>query len=107
MKKLLSIYKNIIIKEISYEKGDDIVELKCLLIFKSKTIDTTLIITQSDLNRILSKISINGFELQSSEITCYTLEDGTEFVEYNFENSSKDVLLQNFNFNNQVKQISA
>jgi len=107
MKKLLSIYKNIIIKEISYEKGDNSVELKCLLIFKSKTIDTTLIITQSDLNRILSKISNNGFEINSSEITCFMLEDGTELVEYNFGNSNQDVLLQNFNFNNQVKQISA
>lgn len=107
MKKLLSIYKNIIIKEISYEKGDDLVQLKCILVFKSHLIHTTLLISQSDFNRILSKITLNGFEIDSDSIINFTLGDGTEIVEYNFENSDEAVSLQNFNFNNQVKQISA
>ena len=107
MKKLLSIYKNIIIKEISYEKGDNMVQLKCTLIFKTDFIDTTLIITQSDLNRILSKISNIGFEIDSDLITCFSLGDGTEIIEYNFNSVDEDILLQNFNFNNQVQQISA
>lgn len=107
MKKLLSIYKNIIIKEISYEKGDDSVQLKCTLVFKSNEIHTTLLITQSDLNRILSKISNNGIELNSNNISHFILGDGTEIFEYNFKDTSHNVLLQNFNFNNQVQQISA
>jgi hypothetical protein len=107
MKKLLSIYKNIIIKEISYEKGDDLVQLKCILIFKSHSVGTTLLISQSDFNRILSKITLNGFEIKSDLIINFTLSDGTEIVEYNFENSDESVSLQNFNFNYQVKQISA
>ncbi len=107
MKKLLSIYKNIIIKEISYEKGDDLVQMKCILIFKAHSVDTTLLISQSDFNRILSKITLNGFEIKSDSIINFTLGDGTEIVEYNFENTEESVSLQNFNFNHQVKQISA
>ena len=107
MKKLLSIYKNIIIKEVSYEKGDNIVHLKCVLVFANKSITTTLIISQSDFNRILSKITLNGFELDSECLTSFMLGDGTEIVEYNFEASQDIISLQNFNFNHQVKQISA
>lgn len=107
MKKLLSIYKNIIIKEFSYEKGDNLVQIKCKLIFNSDEVCTTLIVTQSDFNRILAKIAINGFEIDSTALNCFALGDGTEIIEYNFENSDQDVVLQNFNFNNQVQQISA
>lgn len=107
MKKLLSIYKNIIIKEFSYEKGDNLVQLKCILIFKSNSVETTLLISQSDFNRILSKINLNGYEIESDSIVNFTLGDGTEIVEYNFENTSESVSLQNFNFNHQVQQISA
>jgi hypothetical protein len=107
MKKLLSIYRNIIIREVSYEKGDELVYLKCVLIFKSHSVDTTLLISQTDFNRILSKISLNGFEMESDSIVNFTLGDGTEIVEYNFENSDHSVSLQNFNFNHQVQQISA
>jgi len=107
MKKLLSIYQNIIIKEMSYEKGDQEVMLKCVLVFKTHAIDTTLIISQSDFNRLLSKLIINGFDFQSDDISSFILGDGTEIVEYNFENTEKEVSLQHFNFNNQVTQISA
>lgn len=107
MKKLLSIYKNIIIQQISYEKGDDSVELKCVLVFAKKTVQTTLIITQSDFNRILSKLSINGCELDSNLISNYFLEDGTEIVDYNFSSENEQNKLQHFNFNYKVQQISA
>ena len=82
MKKLLSIYKNIIIREVSYEKGDNIVHLKCVMVFANKSLATTLIISQSDFNRILSKISLNGFEMDSELLTSFTLGDGTEIVEF-------------------------
>ena len=107
MKKLLSIYQNIVIKEISYEKGDKTVYLKCNLVFNSKTISTTLLITQSDFNRMLSKIILNGYSIDSDSITSFWLGDGTEIVEYSFQNSPEDVVLTNFNFNNHVKQICA
>jgi hypothetical protein len=107
MKKLLSIYQNIVIKEISYEKGDKTVYLKCTLIFSKKTVDTTLLITQSDFNRMLSKIIINGYKVESDSITNFYLGDGTEMIEYNFENTDESVMLSGFNFNNQVKQICA
>jgi hypothetical protein len=107
MKKLLSIYRNIIIKDISYEKGDDLVQLKCVLVFKSNTLNTTLLISQSDFNRMLSKIIMKGYEMDTDLITSFTLGDGTEIIEYNFENTDNEVSLQNFNFNNHVQQISA
>ena len=107
MKKLLSIYQNITIKEISYEKGDKTVYLKCTLIFKNRTMDTTLLITQSDFNRMLSKIILNGYQVESDSITNFYLEDGTEMIEYNFQNTDESVMLSGFNFNNQVKQICA
>ena len=107
MKKLLSIYKNIIIKEVSYEKGDSHVYLKCVLVFKSHEQASTLIISQTDFNRLLSKLTVNGFEIDSDLITNFILGDGTEIVEYNFENNENTVSIQHFNFNNDVKQISA
>lgn len=107
MKKLLSIYQNIVIKEISYEKGDKTVYLKCTLIFRNKTIDTTLLITQSDFNRMLSKIILNGYKVKSDSITNVYLGDGAEMVEYNFEQTNESVMLSGFHFNNQVKQICA
>ena len=69
--------------------------------------ETTLLISQSDFNRILSKINLNGYEIESDSIVNFTLGDGTEIVEYNFENTNEIVSLQNFNFNHHVKQISA
>ena len=107
MKKLLSIYQNIVIREISYEKGDKTVYLKCTLIFSNTTIDTTLLITQSDFNRMLSKIILNGYMVDSDSISSFYLGDGTEMIEYNFENTAEAVVLSNFNFNNKVKQICA
>lgn len=107
MKKLLSIYKNMIIKEVSYEKGDNMVQLKCELIFKSSQIDTILLISQSDFNRLLSKVIMNGYDIESNSVSNFMLGDGTEIIEYNFENANDSVSIQHFNFNNQVKQISA
>jgi len=107
MKKLLSIYQNIVIKEISYEKGDKTVYLKCTLIFNNKRIDTTLLITQSDFNRMLSKVILNGYIVDSDSITNFYLGDGTEMIEYNFQNTDESVTLSGFNFNNQVPQICA
>jgi len=107
MKKLLSIYQNIVIKEISYEKGDKTVYLKCTLIFNNKRIDTTLLITQSDFNRMLSKVILNGYIVDSDSITNFYLGDGTEMIEYNFQNTDESVTLSGFNFNNQVTQICA
>lgn len=107
MKKLLSIYQNIVIKEISYEKGDKTVYLKCTLIFSNKTVETTLLITQSDFNRMLSKLILNGYQVDSESITNFYLGDGTEMIEYNFQNTDESVILSGFNFNNQVKQICA
>jgi len=104
MKKLLSIYKNIIVKQVSYEKGDENVRLKCILVFDTKEVLTTLIISQSDFNRLLSKIIINGYEVDSNSIETFNLGDGTEIVEYNFKNN---VSLHQFHFNHHVKQISA
>lgn len=107
MKKLLSIYQNIVIKEISYEKGDKTVYLKCTLIFSNKRVDTTLLITQSDFNRMLSKVILNGYTVDSDSITNFYLGDGTEMIEYNFQNTAESVTLSGFNFNNEVKQICA
>lgn len=104
MKKLLSIYKNIIVKQVSYEKGDEFVQLKCSLVFDTEEVNTTLIISQSDFNRLLSKVILNGYDLDKNTINTINFGDGTEIVEYNFENT---VSLHRFNFNHHVKQISA
>lgn len=107
MKKLLSIYKNLVIESVSYEKGDSTVELKCIMIFASKSIKTTLIITQSDFNRILSKLANQGCELDSASISNYFLEDGTEIVDYKFSVDNDLNQLERFHFNHKVQQISA
>ncbi|MGV6860788.1 MAG: hypothetical protein ACWA41_03400 [Putridiphycobacter sp.] len=104
MKKLLSIYKNIIVKHVSYEKGDQTVELTCVLVFKDHERETKLIISQSDFNRLLSKMILDGFDLEAAHINEINFGDGTEIVEYNFTTAKP---VNKFNFNNHVKQISA
>ncbi|HIP35452.1 MAG TPA: hypothetical protein EYG85_01205 [Crocinitomix sp.] len=104
MKKLLSIYKNIKIKRVTYEKGDETVMLECCLIFDTHEIDTTLIITHSDFNRLLSKIILNGYDIDTNTVNTINFGDGTEIVEYSFKNT---VEIDKFNFNYHVKQISA
>jgi len=105
MEKLVTIYEKINVNSISYEKGDDEVQINCELQFKKRNINTKLIISQSDLNRIISKIIANGYELKSEDITSLFLGDGTEIIEYNF--GGTDHALYDFHFNNTYKQIGA
>ena len=105
MEKLVTIYEKINVNSISYEKGDSEAQINCQLEFKNKSIQTKLIISQSDLNRIISKITANGYELNSEDITSLSLGDGTEIVEYDFTGSNHT--LYNFHFNNNFKQIGA
>ncbi len=105
MEKLITIYDKINVNSISYEKGDTEAQINCELQFKKKCIHTKLIISQSDLNRILSKITANGFELKSEEITSLFMEDGTEIIEYNFDSAHHAIY--DFHFNNSYIQIGA
>jgi hypothetical protein len=108
MKKLLSIYKNIIVKRVSYEKGDETVQLDCIMVFRHKSIETKLIISQSDFNRMLSQIILNGYNIEDNVVNNFVLGEGLELVEYNFSSQTdKKVKIQNFKFNHIVKQISA
>lgn len=106
MEKLVSIYDQIIISKISYEKGDSEAIINCKLFFKRKTIETKLVISQTDLNRIISKIDRFGNGINYENIYSFLMEDGTEIVEYNFSPSNTNYI-ENFKFNNSFTQISA
>ena len=106
MDSLITIYDKITLHSISYEKGDLEAQINCELHFKKRIVQTKLVISQTDLNRIISKITANGYELKSEDITSLFLGDGTEIIDYNF-NQSYDSTLYDFNFNNTYKQIGA
>lgn len=64
--------------------------------------------THTDLNRIIAQLIASGFEFQTSASNSYFMEDGTEIIDYSFENVYGDsVVLEQFEFVNTVKEIRA
>ncbi len=108
MDNIISIYKKLIITEVTYETGDDVVTASCQLVLPTETIETKLIITHTDLNRIISKIAAMGFEFKTEMISSFSFEDGTEFMEYKFENVfGEQIALENFQFSQKLMEIRA
>ncbi|MFT4602516.1 MAG: hypothetical protein ACI857_002702 [Arenicella sp.] len=108
MKTIFSIYNKIKVKEVSYETGDNFVTAHCEVLMNDEVIDTKLIITHSDLNRIIAKIVSLGFEFKVDNISRLDFEDGTEIIDYKFENVfGENIVLENFQFNQEIKRIRA
>jgi hypothetical protein len=108
MNTLFSIYKQLKVKEVSYEKGDNFVTATCEIIIGDNIRETTIIMTHTDLNRIISKIAALGYDFKIENVNCLDFEDGLEIIDYKFENVFGElVTLEEFSFNKEIKQIRA
>lgn len=108
MKNVISIYDKLVIKEVTYETGDQTVHANCLLQTLNGPIKTQLMISHTDLNRIIAKIMASGFEFEVKQVNTFVFDDGTEVVDYSFENVfGEEIVLEDFQFQQSVRQIRA
>jgi len=108
MNTIFSIYNKIKVNEVSYETGDNFVTAHCEIIMPDETIETQLIISHSDLNRIIAKIVALGYEFNIDNVSRLDFQDGTEIIDYKFDNVfGENIVLENFQFNQAIKQIRA
>lgn len=108
MKKSIYVYKKIVLKSFSYEKGDDIVQIKCEVEKNNEVLSTQLVILHSDFNRMLSKIISNGYDFDFSNVSSVSMEDGVELFQYQFNENFRDVLsIDEFDFSKPYYRISA
>lgn len=106
MEKIVKIYKAIKIKSIVYETSDTEAKINCELKYDSKIISTKLLISQTDLNRLIAKMTNTGSDWLDNNMQMLYLEDGTQLIEYNFDNSNNQII-HDFHFNNSYAQIGA
>ena len=106
MENIVQIYQAIKVKSIVYETGDSQAKISCDLIFDRKTVSTQLLISHTDLNRLISKMTNTDSEWVSNHMQSMYLEDGSQLIEYNFESQNNETI-QNFHFNNAYAQIGA
>lgn len=108
MKTIFSIYKQIQVKEVSYESGDQTVTAKCLIQNGQDTMETEMQFSHSDLNRMISKIMAMGYDFKIEQVNHLDFGDGTEVIDYAFENVfGEAVTLEEFEFNHEVRKIRA
>lgn len=108
MKTIFSIYKQIQVKEVTYESGDKLVTAKCLIKKDNQTVETEMQFSHSDLNRMISKIIAQGYEFKIEQVNHLDFGDGTEVIDYAFENVfGESITLEEFEFNHQVRNIRA
>lgn len=109
MENTVSIYKKFEINEVTYEIGDSKVKAVCDLWYENGSkVQTSILISHTDLNRIIAKIATMGFDFQVDMVNNFVFEDGTEIVDYKLQNVfGESVVVENFEFNDCVKQIRA
>lgn len=105
---MFSIYKQLKVKEVTYEKGDHFIIALCEMHSGNYTSEVKIQMTHTDLNRIIAKIAALGYEFKIEKVNRIALDNGTEIFDYKFENVFGElVTLEEFSFNNQIKQIRA
>ena len=108
MDTIFSLQNKLKIKEVTYEMGDMYVLATCEVTVAEKSTETKIKMTHTDLNRILAKIAALGYQFKVENVNRFAFQDGTEIVDYRFENVfGESVCLENFEFNHQYKQIRA
>ena len=108
MKTIFSIYNKLKVNEVSYETGDNFVTAHCEISIDGNLFPTQIQMSHSDLNRIISKIVALGHEFKIENVNHLDFQDGTEIVDYKFENVfGKDITLENFQFSQAIRQIRA
>ncbi|MDX1351046.1 MAG: hypothetical protein R3279_12390 [Putridiphycobacter sp.] len=106
MEKIIKIYDSIRVKSIVYESGDADATIICDMEFGEKIITSKLLVSQTDLNRLIAKLVSNGSEWLENTCEVLYLEDGTQLIEYNLEDQTRNQI-QDFQFNYSYAQIGA
>ena len=106
MENILQIYKAINIKSIVYETGDVEATILCDLEFENRTVSSRLLVSLTDLNRMISKMSNYDSEWLEHNMESLYLEDGSQLIEYNFKNHT-NAIIPDFYFKNTFSQIGA
>ena len=70
MNTIFSIYKQLKVKEVTYEKGDQFITAICEISFGNTITESKIQMTHTDLNRIIAKISAMGYEFKIENINC-------------------------------------
>ena len=108
MKTIFALNNRLKVKEVTYETGDSFVIANCEILVDGQVSETKIKMTHTDLNRIISKLIANGYEFNVEKMNHLKFNDGTEIVDYKFENVfGESVVLDNFQFQQNVKQIRA
>jgi len=108
MENIISIYDQLIIHAVSYESGSCNVTVWCDLLIKNKKINSSFLISHTDLNRMVAKIIASGYSFEPEKSTVMIFEDGTEVIDYQFEKTcGTPVILDHFEFTNKVTEIRA
>lgn len=109
MATIISLNEKIQINSITYEAGDQIVKADCVVYGgNGETHETTLMISHTDLNRIIARVYAMGYEFETSDSSHIVLNDGTQIYDYSFENLfGESIVLEEFQFMNEVREIRA
>lgn len=107
MKRLTETQK-ILIHQITYETSQNIVCADCEFINGNERSRISMLISHTDLNRIMAKLYADNLLPEDNCFTTFKLEDGTEFIELNFnEVIGHSATLDEFVFNDNVTRIRA
>ena len=108
MENVISMYDKLILHKISYETSSAAVTAICELVNSSQRIQASFLISHTDLNRILSKIISQGYEFDSEQLNSIKFEDGTEIIDYQFDQLfGEPIILEEFEFSHVVTEIRA
>lgn len=108
MENVISMYDKLILHKITYETSSACVTAECELVRQNQKTQTSFLISHTDLNRILSKIISEGYEFDSEQLNTIQFEDGTEIVDYQFDQLfGEPIILEEFAFTHAVTEIRA
>ncbi len=109
MSKIISLYQRLTINRISFETGDRTVKAQCLVqLPNAEPSPVLLVISHTDMNRIFARLSAAGLEYGESGTEIPLPDEDTSVFDYSFQNVfGQEIVLENFQFMNQVKEIRA
>ena len=105
---MVSIFEKIEISRIQFQEGDREVVVNCKITQNGESTETTLWITFSDLNRILSRIECLNSDTDSSLFKTIYMGNNEMFYECDSKNFGLDsFMLEELYFQQPIRQIRA
>lgn len=108
MQKIFSLYNTLKVHKIVYESKHSVATAECEIIQGGRPVLTSILISHTDLNRILAKLVATGYNLDNPVFQCIQMEDGSEIMDCSFDELiGEPALLENFEFTGHVTEIRA